>query len=367
VKLKYIDDFRSPDAAAALAARIRGAAEKVGRPLTFMEICGTHTMAVFRNGLNSMLPDSVRLLSGPGCPVCVTPVSYIDHAVALSRLPGTTIVSFGDLVRVPGSSSSLERERSRGGDVRVVYSPLDALEAAADDDSRTFVFLAVGFETTAPLTAACILDCERRGIENFKVLTAHKRVPPAMRALVAGGELSLDGFLCPAHVSAIIGTEAYEFLATELRKPCAVAGFEPIDILMGLSLLVEQRASGRTEVENQYARVVRTGGNPVAKRVLYSVFEEEDSDWRGLGSIPRSGLGLKEEFRHRDAGRTIEVEVEEPVEDEECRCGDVLRGTTAPEECALFAKRCTPRTPVGACMVSGEGTCAAHFKYARRA
>jgi hydrogenase expression/formation protein HypD len=330
-----------------------------------MEVCGTHTMAVFRHGLTAMLPDSLRLLSGPGCPVCVTPISYIDRAVALSRTPGVTIVTFGDLMRVPGSSSSLDKEKSCGGDIRVVYSPLDALAIASAEPSRTIVFLAVGFETTAPLIASCVLDAERKGLENFKILAAHKTVPPAMRALITGEDLSLDGFLCPAHVSVVIGKNAYDSLARDLGTPCVIAGFEPLDILMGLELLVNQRVSGRSEVENQYSRAVRADGNPAARRVLYDVFEEEDTEWRGLGVIPGSGLGVKEEFCHRDAARTMSVEIEEPAESTDCRCGDVLRGKVTPPECGLFAGRCTPHTPVGACMVSSEGACAAHYKYGR--
>jgi hydrogenase expression/formation protein HypD len=365
VKLKYIDDFRSHKAAKALGRKIDEAAGRVGRRLTFMEVCGTHTMAIFRHGLAAMLPDSLRLVSGPGCPVCVTPVSFIDHAVALSRLRRVTIATFGDLVRVPGSTSSLELEKSRGGDIRVVYSPLDVLDMAQAERSNTFVFLGVGFETTAPLIASCVLEAERRGVGNFKVLAAPKRIPPAMRALVTGGLPALDGFLCPAHVSAIIGMRAYDFLASELGTPCVITGFEPLDILMGLDMLVAQRASGRSEVENQYSRVVKPDGNPTARAVLYSVFEDADAQWRGLGLIRGSGLEIKDELYHRDAARAIPVEVEEPSEDRDCRCGDVLRGLIAPPECGLFARRCTPQTPVGACMVSSEGACAAHFKYGR--
>lgn len=363
--LKYVDEFRSRKASRALASRIAAGSERVGRQLKFMEVCGTHTMAVFRHGLLATLPDCVKLLSGPGCPVCVTPISYVDHAIALSRLRDVTIATFGDMMRVPGSVSSLEKERPLGADIRVAYSPLDALEAAKAEPSRMFVFLAVGFETTAPLIASCVMKAEEQGIDNFRLLTAHKTVPPAMRALAESRELALDGFLCPAHVSAVIGTKAYESLVSEFGIPCVVAGFEPLDILMGLELLVGQLASGRSEVENQYTRVVKPEGNPYAREALYTVFEPADANWRGLGLIPGSGLAIRDGFSHRDAARTISVEVEEPVEPEGCRCGDVLRGVLEPPGCPLFAERCTPRTPVGACMVSSEGTCAAHYKYRR--
>jgi hydrogenase expression/formation protein HypD len=366
VKIEFLDEFRSPAASRALAARLAGAATAAGRPLTFMEVCGTHTMAVFRHGLRSLLPTSIKLISGPGCPVCVTPVQFIDRAVALARRRDVVVSTFGDLLRVPGSSSTLERERSAGADVRVVYSPIEALSAAAASPSKTVVFLGVGFETTAPSIASCVLKAEAEGIENYRVLAAMKTMPQAMRAIVSGGGPALDGFLCPAHVSAITGLGAYEFLAGEYGMPCVVAGFEPLDILMGLELLATRAASGAPAVLNQYTRVVRPEGNPTALDIMYRVFEPRDSVWRGLGSIALSGLGLREEYGRRDAS-SIECDVEDPVEPPGCICGDVLRGATEPRQCPLFGGRCVPENPVGACMVSGEGTCAAHYKYGRDA
>jgi hydrogenase expression/formation protein HypD len=362
VKMKFLDEFRSPAAARALAARLADAAQAAGRPLTFMEVCGTHTMAVFRHGLRSLLPPSIKLISGPGCPVCVTPVQFIDRAIALSRRSDVVVATFGDLLRVPGSTSTLERERSAGADVRVVYSPLEALEAAAASPSETVVFLGVGFETTAPSVASCVLKAEAEGIANYKILHAMKTMPRAMRAIVGGGGPALDGFLCPAHVSAIIGLGAYEFLAGEYGLPCVVAGFEPLDILMGLELIASQAASLAPAVLNQYTRVVRPEGNRMALDIMYKVLEPRDSIWRGLGAIELSGLGLREEYVHRDAS-SMDCDVEDPVEPPGCICGDVLRGAAEPGECPLFGTRCVPESPVGACMVSGEGTCAAHYKY----
>lgn len=360
--LRYIDEFRDPAISRALASRLAASAERVGRPLTFMEVCGTHTMAVFRHGLHSLTPASVRLISGPGCPVCVTPVEVLDRAVALARRRDVTVMTFGDLMRVPGSSSSLEREKSKGADIRIVYSPLEALDAAKSDTSKTVVFLAIGFETTAPSIASCVLAAEAQGIRNFKILAAMKTMPAAMRAIAGGAGPGLDGFLCPAHVSAIIGTKVYEFLAEEFETSCVVAGFEPLDILMGLELLIEIVEAGSPVVKNQYARVVRSEGNRRALDILYTVFEPRDAIWRGLGTIAQSGLGLKAQYVQRDAS-SIECDVEDPVEPRGCICGDVLRGVASPSSCGLFGVSCTPANPVGACMVSSEGTCAAHYKY----
>ncbi len=362
MSIKFLDEFRRPAASRALAAKLAEAAAAAVRPLTFMEVCGTHTTAVFRHGLGSLLPASVRLISGPGCPVCVTPVQFIDRAVALARRRDVVVATFGDLLRVPGSTSTLEKERSAGADVRVLYSPVEALEEAAASPSKTVVFLGVGFETTAPSIASCVLKAESNGIGNYMVLPAMKTMPRAMRAIVSGRGPALDGFLCPAHVSAIIGLGAYEFLAADYGLPCVVAGFEPLDILMGLELLAAQAGSGAPAVLNQYTRVVRPEGNRTALDIMYKVFEPRDSTWRGLGAIPLSGLGLRGEYVHRDAS-SIDCDVEEPVEPPGCICGDVLRGTAAPSECSLFGKGCTPESPAGACMVSSEGTCAAHYKY----
>lgn len=363
--LRFIDEFRSHKASKALASRIAAAAEEAGRPLTFMEVCGTHTMAVFRHGLRSLLPASIRLISGPGCPVCVTPVQYVDRAAGLARRPDVTVTTFGDLMRVPGSTSSLELERSAGGDIRVVYSPAEALELASALPSKVVVFLAVGFETTSPSIAACVLQAERQGLGNFYILASMKTMPEAMRAIASGGGPHLDGFLCPAHVSAVIGEKPYKFLAEKYGIPCVIGGFEPLDIMLGLDLLARMAAGGRAEVRNQYTRVVRPEGNRRALDIMRSVFEPGDAAWRGLGEIPSSGLSLRAEYSHRDAA-VLKCDVETPVEPKGCVCGEVLRGITTPTDCPLFGTSCTPESPVGACMVSSEGTCAAHYKYGGR-
>jgi len=328
-----------------------------------MEVCGTHTMAIARFGLRDLLPDNVRLISGPGCPVCVTPKEYIDYALALAREPAVTVATFGDMMRVPGSSGTLLSARAAGADVRVTYSTREALALAVAAPARRVVFLAVGFETTAPTIAASVKAAAAKGVENYYVLVAHKLIPPAMRALCESDDLALDGFLCPAHVSAIIGARAYDFIPRDFGLACAVAGFEPVDILHGIYLLLRQYAEGTPRVDNGYARVVRAEGNRRAQEVLAEVFEVCDATWRGIGELAGSGLRLGEEYARFDARRAMPPEVEEPVPDRGCICGEILTGTKEPAACGLFGSRCTPETPVGPCMVSTEGTCAAAFKY----
>ena len=352
----------SAEAYRALVQRITQALGAAGRPVRLMEVCGTHTMAIFRSGLRSILPEGLELVSGPGCPVCVTPPSYIDRAIAISQIPGVTVATYGDMVRVPGSADSLEKERSRGADVRVVYSSTGALKLAKEHPDRKVVFLAVGFETTAPGLAATALSAEREDIDNFYLLAAPKLIPPAMGAVLSGGA-ALDGFLCPGHVSVIIGSAAYEPVAREHHIPCVVAGFEPSEVLVGIAMATEQAALRRAKVEIAYRHAVRRDGNPRAREVMCEVFEPVDAEWRGLGVIPESGLVLKERFSAMDAEKRFDVEVPTSREPEGCRCGEVLAGALSPEGCGLFARACTPETPVGPCMVSGEGTCAAHFKY----
>lgn len=361
--MRFVDEFRDRGAAEALLARLRGI--ELPGPLTFMEVCGSHTMAVSRFGIRGLLPDGIRLVSGPGCPVCVTPVTHIDHGVALARLPGVTITTFGDLLRVPGSASSLERERAAGADVRVVYSTLDALAMARREPERGFVFLGVGFETTAPTVAAALLQAHEEGLANFSVLSDHKVMPPPMRALMQAPEVNVRGFICPGHVSTVIGSESYRFLAEEFGASCVVAGFEPLDILHALVLLTQQAADGRADVENAYGRAVLPEGNPAARAVLATVFEPADAAWRGFGLIPGSGLGIREAYSHLDAARVYEVDLPEGRDDPACRCPDVLRGLVIPPQCPLFARSCTPEAPRGACMVSSEGTCAAYYRYER--
>ncbi|MFW5739458.1 MAG: hydrogenase formation protein HypD [Myxococcota bacterium] len=361
--LPFVSEFRDPTAAKALVGRIHTLAAQVEHA-TFMEVCGTHTMAIYRHGIRQLLPPNVRLLSGPGCPVCVTPNAYLDRAVALARQPGFIITTFGDMMRVPGSTSSLQQERAQGADVRVVYSALDALDLARNEPSRQVVFLGVGFETTAPTVAATVEAAASQRVQNFSVLSAAKVIPPALGALVADPALRLDGFLCPGHVSVILGTEPYEPLAKDHRLPCVVAGFEALDVLQALMMLLEQRASAQARVEIAYRRAVTPQGNPVARKILDRVFEVSDSGWRGLGVLPASGLALRQAYRAHDAAR-FEVDVEPTREHPGCACGDILRGIKTPFDCKLFGGVCTPDRPQGACMVSSEGTCSAAFRYGR--
>jgi hydrogenase expression/formation protein HypD len=330
--------------------------------LTYMEVCGTHTMAISRFGLRELLPGRIRLVSGPGCPVCVTAVRDLDVVVEIARLPGTTIVTFGDLIRVPASRSSLAEERAAGADVRVVYSPADAVALAAAEPERQVVFIGIGFETTAPTVAAALLEAREGGLTNFSVLSLHKTMPGALRALLDLGETRLDGFILPGHVSVVTGSECYGFLADEYRVGGVVAGFEAEDVLAALLMLVRQ---GEPAIEIEYTRAVRPEGNPVARGVMDQVFEPSDADWRGLGVIPGSGLRLNEDFAAFDAARRFAVEPGEPIEPRGCRCGEVLRGVLDPADCPLFGTRCTPESPVGACMVSSEGSCAARHRYQR--
>jgi hydrogenase expression/formation protein HypD len=359
--MKYIDEFRDRPTAQTLAHRIR---EEISEPLTFMEVCGTHTMAVFQFGLKNLLPPELKLLSGPGCPVCVTSASYLAEAVYLAGLADITIASYGDMVRVPGPSGNLERARSRGADVRVVYSALDAVELARACPDRKVVFLGVGFETTAPTVAAAILAAQADGIDNFHVLSANKTMPGAMRFLAADQELKIDGFVLPAHVSTIIGVEPYRFLAEEFGIPCVIAGFEPLDVLAGILMLIRQIKSGEPTVEIEYSRVARPEGNRQALGIIENVFQPVDSVWRGLGNIPGSGLEINQQLVAHDA-RTLlqDVRLEVPPDPEGCLCGLVLTGRATPLDCSLFRVVCRPETPVGACMVSREGTCAAYYHY----
>jgi hydrogenase expression/formation protein HypD len=341
-------------------------AQKIGRPVRLMEVCGTHTMVAFRSGLRGLLPDSVSLISGPGCPVCVTAAGYIDAAVELSRRPEVIVATFGDLLRVPGSTSSLEAERALGASVRLVYSPTDALAMARQDASRLVVFLAVGFETTAPGVAVTLRAAWEEGVSNYLVLSAHKTMPRAMEALVTGGEVKIDGFVCPGHVSVVTGASAFSFLAEKYGIPCVVTGFEDLDLLKGVAMLLSQLSEGRSELEIEYARAVTPEGNREAQRIVADVFEVCDSEWRGLGVIDGSGLAVGRLYKEHDAAVRLGLEVWPGRPSEGCRCGDVLRGALAPPQCPLFARSCIPTNPVGPCMVSSEGACAAHWRYGRR-
>ncbi len=358
--LGYIDDFRDPALARAAVARIEAAWD--GAPVRVMEVCGTHTMAIARSGIRPLVSPRVALVSGPGCPVCVTPDGYSDAAIARGRR-GVALATFGDMVRVPGTTSSLEKERGAGADVRVVSSPLDAVAIAAAEPDREVVFLGVGFETTAPAIAGAILAARERGVANFSVLASVRTIPGAMAVLAADPEIRIEGFLCPAHVSAIIGADAYRPIAERFHIPCVVAGFEPLDILLGLAMILDQKRTGRAVVENEYSRVVTASGNAKARGVIARVFEESDAGWRGIGVLPGSGLAIRAEHAAFDAEARFGVAVPAAGAATACRCGDVLKGKIAPDGCPLFGAACTPDAPVGPCMVSTEGTCAAHYKY----
>ncbi|MGB8657563.1 MAG: hydrogenase formation protein HypD [Candidatus Zixiibacteriota bacterium] len=358
-----IGGFRDPSRAESLLQKIIQMAGGLNQQITLMEVCGTHTTAIFQSGIKTLLPPSIKLVSGPGCPVCVTPNQYLDRAIALSRLEDVIITTFGDMMRVPGSSSSLEKEKTRGSDVRVVYSTLDALRIARDDRAEKVVFLGVGFETTSPTVASVLKQTRKENVENFLVLCAHKLIPPAMAFLAQSPDLRVDGFLCPGHVSTIIGTKPYEFLAREHQIPCVIAGFEPLDVLQGILLLVQQIVEGKHLVQNQYRRVVAPEGNPKAMNLVSEVFDPLDSLWRGIGVILGSGLKIKEDYARFDAENQIEVEVEPSFEPQACLCGEVIQGKKQPTDCGLFARDCSPESPVGPCMVSSEGTCAVYYKY----
>ena len=358
--VRYIDEFRNSAAARALVTSLE---RRANRPVNLMEVCGTHTVSLFKHGIRQMLPPNVNMLSGPGCPVCVTPNGDIDKAIALAQTPGVILVTFGDMMKVPGSYSSLSMARAEGADVRVVYSTLDALQIARANPSRTVAFFGVGFETTSPTTASAILEAQRQGIDNFFFLCVHKLIPPAMRALLDAEEVRIDGFMCPGHVSTVIGSAPYEFIPRDYSIPCVIAGFEPLDILQALDMLLAQLATGKAKVEIGYRRAVRLEGNPLALKQVETVFEVADAAWRGIGVIPGSGLRLREPFRALDAEMAFQIRTRPHREAKGCRCGDILRGAIRPPDCPLFGKVCLPEHPVGPCMVSSEGTCSAWYLY----
>jgi len=337
--------------------------DDIGRPIKLMEVCGTHTVEIFRHGIRDVIPKSITLLSGPGCPVCVTSVHDVDAAIAISRTPGVIMATFGDMMRVPGGNESLLEARSEGADVRVLYSPIDALALAQKDKDKTVVFFATGFETTSPLIAGTIAHAELAGTKNFTIYAAHKLVPPALKALLDSPDVQVDGFILPGHVSTIIGTKPYEFVATLYKKPSVVTGFEAREIIEGILMIVRQIAQKRAAVEIQYTRVVREEGNPRAVALLDKYFEPADAYWRGIGVIPGSGLKLRERYAAFDANIKFHPPVSDAKEPELCSCGDILRGVKVPTECALFGTGCTPDNPIGPCMVSTEGSCAAYYKY----
>lgn len=357
--MKFIDEFRDKEIAQGLIQRIQKTST---RPIQLMEVCGTHTVSIFRYGIRGILPEHIRLLSGPGCPVCVTPNSDIDFAIALSRQKDVIIVTFGDMMRVPGSTSSLQKEKAEGKDIRIIYSSLEALKIAKEHPGRRVVFLAIGFETTSPTIAVAMLRAKEERMNNLFFLNSQKRVPPALLALLQLKRLGIDGFILPGHVSTIIGTKPYQFISREFGRPAVITGFEPLDILQGIWMLVKQIEENRAAIEIQYRRVVHEEGNPVAMRKLYEVFENGEGHWRGIGLIPDSGYRFRESYKEMDV-RNFDVEVEPSKEHPECLCGEVLQGVRTPLECRLFKVVCHPENPVGPCMVSIEGTCHTYFKF----
>ncbi|MBQ4494703.1 MAG: hydrogenase formation protein HypD [Selenomonadaceae bacterium] len=344
-----------------LVRRIAALAEG-NKKLRLMEVCGTHTVAIFRSGIRQVLPENVELVSGPGCPVCVTNDDYIDKAIEYTR-EGFIVATFGDMLKVPGSRSSLSEAQAAGGDVRIVYSPLDCVKLARENPSKKIIFLAVGFETTAPTAAATVLAAKAHGIKNLFMLSAQKLVPPALKFLLKDTSVKVDGFLLPGHVAVVIGADAFKFLAEDFKIPGAVGGFEAKEILIALKSLLEQIDSGRAEVVNDYRSVVKAEGNVAAKRILAQVYEVADAEWRGMGMIPESGLRMRDEFAAFDIERVEPVAIERTEKKTACRCGEVLRGLVKPTECPLFGKACQPLHAIGPCMVSVEGVCAAWFKY----
>ncbi|MFH1678691.1 MAG: hydrogenase formation protein HypD [Candidatus Omnitrophota bacterium] len=362
--MKYIDEFRN-----------RGIIKKVSRrifemmpenEIRLMEVCGTHTQNFHRFGLDKLLPDNLRLIAGPGCPVCVSPQEYIDKAIQLSKDANTVILTFGDMLRVPGTSASLLKQRAKGADVRIVYSAWDSLKLARENPAKRLIFLAVGFEATASTLALTLQAAKKEGLNNFFFFTALKLIPPAMKALVSDPELKIDGFLCPGHVSAIIGSQPYEFIPKKYKIACCVAGFEPMDILEGIYFLLYQIVHNKPGVKNQYTRVVKRAGNPSAKAIIRKAFKVTNASWRGLGEIAGSGLSLREEFSGFDIEKTMPHDIKRKtlnIKQQNCRCGEVIKGIIQPLQCPLFKNTCSPQEPYGPCMVSSEGACNVYYRY----
>lgn len=358
--MKYISEFRDPRAARRVLEQIENASHK---PVRFMEFCGGHTHAILRFGLRQLLPPTVQLSTGPGCPVCVTSSRDLDRAIAIAHLPGVILTTFGDMMRVPGSQGSLQNAQAEGADVRMVYSTLDAIAIARANPQCQVVFLGIGFETTAPTIAAALLQAQAQRLDNLSVLSLHKLTSPATRAILDAGEVALSGVIGPGHVTAIIGADAWRFLPAEYQMPCAIAGFEPLDMLRAILSLVRMVEDECPAVVNTYGRGAGPTGNAIALQMMEQVFRVAEAEWRGLGVLPASGLALAPEFEAFDAAIRFPVAVDPAPEPRGCRCGEVLRGVIAPLDCPLFGSRCTPANPVGPCMVSGEGACAAYLQY----
>jgi hydrogenase expression/formation protein HypD len=368
--MKYVDEFRDPEAARRLLRRIGALVERITagrtRPVYLMEICGGHTHAIFRHGIETMLPDAIELIHGPGCPVCVLPIGRVDDCVAIAETPGVILATFGDAMRVPGSRKSLLDAKAEGADVRIVYSPLDALALARQRPDRQVVFFGLGFETTMPSTAMTVLQAAAEGIENFSLFCNHITIIPTIAAILDSPDVQVDGFLGPGHVSMVIGSAPYGFVAAHHHRPLVVTGFEPLDILQGIWMLLEQLAEGRAAIENQYGRVVAEHGNRAALAAIGEVFElREFFEWRGLGSIDHSGVEMREAYARFDAERKFSLPQLTIADPESCQCGEVLKGILRPPQCKVFGTACTPETPMGALMVSSEGACAAYYRFGR--
>ncbi|AFY30654.1 hydrogenase formation protein HypD [Calothrix sp. PCC 7507] len=364
--MKYVDEFREPEKAEALRREIAKLCNQLGKPLKIMEVCGGHTHSIFKYGIEELLPDSLELIHGPGCPVCVMPKGRLDDAIAISQNNNVIFATFGDTMRVPGSKTSLLQAKAQGADIRMVYSPLDSLQIARDNPEKEIVFFALGFETTSPSTALTILQAEAEKIPNFSMFSNHVLVIPALQALLDNPDLQLDGFVGPGHVSMVIGTDPYQFISQQYHKPIVVSGFEPLDIFQSVWMLLKQLVENRCEVENQYNRLVQNQGNTVALQAINKVFAVRDNfDWRGLGEIPNSGLKIRPEYGQFDAEIKFTIPNQKVTDHKACQCGEILKGVLKPWECKVFGTACTPETPIGSCMVSSEGACAAYYKYGR--
>ena len=368
--MKYVDEFRDPARARTLVADIQRLVARIPvcreRPLQLMEVCGGHTHAIFRYALADLLPEVIEFVHGPGCPVCVLPMGVVDDCITIAERPGVIFTTFGDAMRVPGSGKSLLRAKAEGADVRMVYSPLDALKLARDNPEREVVFFGLGFETTMPSTALTVQQARREAITNFSLFCNHITIIPTLRAILDSPELRLDGFIGPGHVSMVIGTAPYEFIAGEYGRPLVISGFEPLDVLQSVWMLLRQLAKGRCEIENQYQRIVPRDGNRVALDAVDDVFEPRESfEWRGLGDIDRSGVRMRDTYAPWDAEKKFTLARLRISDPESCQCGEVLKGLIKPWQCKVFGKACTPETPLGALMVSSEGACSAYYQYGR--
>lgn len=365
--MRYVDEYENKGLIKNLSRKIREITPKDKR-IVLMEVCGTHTQSFFRYGIGSLIPWNIDIISGPGCPVCVSSQNYIDKAIAYSRMKNVILATFGDMMRVPGTNSSLEKENANGAIVKIVYSSLDALKIAKENPKKKIIFLAVGFETTSPTTALAILEAKREKIGNFFVFCSHKLIPPAMKEIARDKKMNIQGFICPGHVSAIIGARPYKKIAREFKIPCVVAGFEPVDLLETLLFLLEEIKNKKSDVLIQYSRVVKEEGNLAAQKNLYRVFEICDAQWRGIGTIKKSGLRLRNKFSNFDIEKKIPLRINNHHKSSPnlCLCGEVLKGKIRPSDCPSFAKKCNPANPLGPCMVSGEGACGIYYKLGSR-